>query len=77
MGGHMTASAMDRAASKTDFEGGMGIDATVPFGYESDFARPIYPIDKVNPKHFFSDDDLANVAGRMKGWVHSLARSGR
>ena len=53
------------------------IDATVPFGYESDFMRPVYPIDKVNPKDFFTDDDLANVSSRMKGWVRSLARTGR
>ena len=39
--------------------------------------RPIYPIDKVNPKDFFTDDDLANVFSRMKGWVHGLARTGR
>jgi hypothetical protein len=31
----------------------------------------------VNPKDFFTDDDLANVAKRMKGWVNSLARTGR
>ena len=28
----------------------MGIDCTVPFGYESDFLRPVYAVDKVNPR---------------------------
>ena len=74
---HMIPSATERSTSKTDFEGGMGIDATVPFGYESDFMRPVYPIDKVNPKDFFTNDDLANVSSRMKGWVHGLSRTGR
>ena len=73
----MTAGDKEWTASNTRFEGGMGIDATVPYGYESDFMRPVYPIDKVNPKDFFTDDDLANVSSRMKGWVRSLARTGR
>ncbi len=55
----------------------MGIDATVPFGYESDFLRPVYPIDKVKPEDFFSKEDIANAKKRMHGWVHSLARTGR
>jgi hypothetical protein len=42
----------------------MGIDATVPFGYESDFLRPVYPVDKVKPEDFFD-----NVKSRMHGWV--------
>ena len=39
----MTAGEKEWTASNTSFEGGMGIDATVPFGYESDFMRPVYP----------------------------------
>jgi 4-hydroxy-3-polyprenylbenzoate decarboxylase len=73
----MTAGSAQWTASNTRFEGGMGIDATVPFGYESDFLRPIYPVDKVRPEDFFSKEDLANAKSRMHGWVHSLARSGR
>ena len=74
---HLAAGDRQLVASNTNFEGGMGIDATVPFGYESDFMRPIYPIDRVNPQDFFTDDDLANAFGRMNGWVHGLARTGR
>ncbi len=50
----MTAGDKQWTASNTQFEGGMGIDATVPFGYESDFLRPVYPIDSVNPAKFFT-----------------------
>jgi gallate decarboxylase subunit C len=73
----MTAGAKQWTASNTNFEGGMGIDATVPFGYESDFLRPVYPVDKVKPEDFFSGKDIENAKSRMAGWVHSLARSGR
>lgn len=73
----MTAGEREWTASNTRFEGGMCIDATVPFGYENDFMRPVYAVDKVNLKNFFSDKDIKNARDRMKGWVHSLARTGR
>jgi alkylation response protein AidB-like acyl-CoA dehydrogenase len=56
---------------------GMGIDATVPFGYESDFMRPVYPVGKIDLKKWFNDKDIQNAKARMQGWVHSLARTGR
>ena len=73
----MTAGDKQWTASNTQFEGGMGIDATVPFGYESDFLRPVYPVDKVKPEDFFSKKDIDNAKSRMHGWVNSLARTGR
>jgi UbiD family decarboxylase len=73
----MTAGDKEWTASNTRFEGGMGIDATVPFGYEQDFHRPVYPIDKVSLKKFFSDAEIAKARERMEGWVLSLARTGR
>ena len=73
----MTAGEKQWTASNTQFEGGMGIDATVPFGYESDFMRPVYPVERVKPENFFAAKDLANARARMKGWVLSLARTGR
>ncbi len=73
----MTAGDKQWSASNTLFEGGMGIDATVPFGYESDFMRPVYPVERVRPESFFSAESLQNARSRMKGWVLSLARTGR
>ena len=73
----MTAGDKQWIASNTQFEGGMGIDATVPFGYESDFLRPVYPVDRVKPEDFFTKRDLQNAKSRMVGWVYSLARTGR
>jgi UbiD family decarboxylase len=73
----MTAGEREWTASNTMFEGGMGIDATVPFGYESDFMRPVYPVDRIDLKKWFSEKDIQNAKARMQGWVHSLARTGR
>ena len=49
----MTAGEKQWTASNTQFEGGMGIDATVPFGYESDFFRPVYPVDRSSRRTSF------------------------
>ena len=73
----MTAGEKDWTASNTRFEGGMGIDATVPYGYEQDFHRPVYPVDRVDPLKFFSASDVERAKQRMRGWVEVLARTGR
>lgn len=73
----MTAGKSEWTARNTRYEGGLGIDATVPFGYESDFMRPVYPVDRVRPEDFFTPGDIANARARMAGWVRSLSRTGR
>ena len=73
----MTAGDREWTASNTKFEGGMGIDATMPFGYEKDFQRPVYPIDRVDASKFFAKGDLDRAKSLMQGWVLSLARTGR
>jgi gallate decarboxylase subunit C len=73
----MTAGNAEWTASNTRFEGGMGIDATVPYGYEDDFMRPQYPVHKVDPKNWFSEGDIRNMSDRMHGWVKSLSKYGR
>src|SRR5712691_4903947 len=72
-----TAGEKEWTAANTRFEGGMGIDATVPFGYEQDFQRPVYPVDRVDPFKFFSPAEVARAKERMRGWVEVLARTGR
>jgi gallate decarboxylase subunit C len=73
----MTAGDKEWTAANTAFEGGMGIDATMPFGYESDFARPVYAVDRIELKKWFSDNDIERGKALMHGWVESLARTGR
>lgn len=72
----MTAGDKEWTATNTSYEGGMGIDATVPYGYESDFMRPAYPVEKVNLTDFFTSDQIKNVKSRMKGWTEILAQTG-
>jgi len=59
------------------FAGGMAIDATVPVGFESDFMRPVYPVDRVDPAGWFAEDELVKAKTLMKGWAEVLARTGR
>jgi len=75
----MTAGDAQWTAANTVFEGGMGIDATVPYGYESDFLRPIYPVDQVSLDKFLDEQQIKKAKEFMtgKGWVHSLAKTGR
>ncbi|MDP6120012.1 MAG: UbiD family decarboxylase [Rhodospirillales bacterium] len=72
----MTAGEGAWTASNTRFEGGLAIDATVPFGYEKDFMRPKYPIDKVSPESFFGKEEIDNAKARMTNWARTLARTG-
>jgi 4-hydroxy-3-polyprenylbenzoate decarboxylase len=74
----MTAGEKEWTASNTKFEGGMGIDATVPYGYEQDFRRPVYPVDRVDLAKWFKPDEIARAKELMKGkWGEVLARTGR
>jgi 4-hydroxy-3-polyprenylbenzoate decarboxylase len=73
----MTAGDREWTASNTRYEGGMGIDATVPYGYEEDFMRPVYPVDRVKLEDFFTKEQISNATGRLSGWTQLLARTGR
>ncbi|MFQ5856301.1 MAG: UbiD family decarboxylase [Anaerolineae bacterium] len=73
----MTAGEKEWTASNTRFEGGMGIDATLPYGYEQDFQRPVYPIERVDLHKWFSSQDIEHARSLMHGWVEVLARTGR
>ena len=75
----LTAGSAQWTAMNTRFEGGMAIDATVPYGYESDFMRPVYPIDRVDPSGWFDTDQIAKGKALMKtqSWAEVLAKSGR
>ncbi len=55
----------------------MAIDATIPFGYEQDFQRPVYPIQRASLEKFFSADQIIKGKSLMRGWAEVLSRSGR
>jgi 4-hydroxy-3-polyprenylbenzoate decarboxylase len=75
----LTAGGAQWTAMNTRFEGGMAIDATVPYGFENDFMRPVYPIDRVDPSGWFEPDQIEKGKAAMKtsSWAEVLARSGR
>lgn len=73
----MTAGGKDWTASNTNFEGGMAFDATVPFGYEEDFHRPVYNVDNVSLERFFNKEQIAKGKSYMDGWVKLLSKTGQ
>jgi 4-hydroxy-3-polyprenylbenzoate decarboxylase len=75
----LTAGTAQWTAMNTRFEGGTAIDATVPFGFENDFMRPVYPIDRVDPSQWFGPDQIEKGKALMKtqSWAEVLARTGR
>jgi 4-hydroxy-3-polyprenylbenzoate decarboxylase len=73
----MTAGEKDWTASNTRFEGGMAIDATFPYGYEQDFHRPVYPVDRVSLEKFFSDEQIRTGKSFVEGWAKVLSKTGR
>jgi 4-hydroxy-3-polyprenylbenzoate decarboxylase len=73
----MTAGEKEWTASNTKFEGGMAIDATIPFGYEQDFHRPVYPVEQVPLEKFFSKAQISKGKDFMSGWAKVLAKTGR
>jgi UbiD family decarboxylase len=73
----MTAGERPWTASNTRFEGGIAIDATVPFGYEEDFHRPEYPVQQVSLEKFFNQEQIAKGKSFMTGWAEVLSKTGR
>jgi 4-hydroxy-3-polyprenylbenzoate decarboxylase len=73
----LTAGNAQWTAMNTRFEGGMAVDATIPFGFENDFMRPVYPIDRVDPSNWFDGSQIAQAKSLMKGWAEVLSRTGR
>ena len=72
----MTAGDKEWTATNTRYEGGMGIDATVPYGYEKDFMRPAYPVDRVKLEDFFTKEQIASAKSGMTDWTEILSRTG-
>lgn len=62
--------------SNIRFEGGLAIDATVPYGMGDQFARPQYPVSRVDLTRWFSQEAIALVEAQQEGWLKLLARTG-
>ena len=58
------------------FEGGIGLDATVPFALKEEFTRSHYPVDLIDLKTWFSDREIAAIRDRQDEYARLLARTG-
>lgn len=66
-----------RGGSATGFEGGLAIDATIPYGTADQFARPRYAVEQVDLREWFGQDVVERVVREQEGWIKLLAQSGR
>lgn len=57
------------------FEGGMGIDATVPFSGKWNFERAKYPVDRIDLKKWLSPKEIAKAQAMQSEYAKVLARS--
>ena len=74
-----TAGSQQWTQSHTKFEGGMAIDATVPYGMESDFERPQYNVEEVpDLTEWFTPEQVEEAAEAQskEAWVELLRETG-
>jgi len=58
------------------FSGAIGIDATVPFQYRDAFLRASYPIDVVNLKNFFTDQQIERAKSFQEAYAKWFSEAG-
>jgi 4-hydroxy-3-polyprenylbenzoate decarboxylase len=58
------------------FRGGLGIDATVPFGAKKHFARARYPVDKVDFLKWFTEEEIRQTRARQPEAARYLGDTG-
>lgn len=58
------------------WEGGVAFDATKPFNIISKFERPRYPVDKVDLKKWFTEDQLKTIRSMQTEYAKTLAKKG-
>jgi UbiD family decarboxylase len=59
------------------WEGGMAFDATKPYKTRHYYQRPRYPVDKIDLKKWFSEEQLIEFRRMQTEYARSLARTGR
>ena len=59
------------------WEGGIAFDATKPFNIAWRYERPHYPIDKVDLKRWFTEEQLKEINQMQTEYAISLAKKGR
>jgi len=71
-----SAGAKEWTQSNIRFSGAIGIDATVPYQYTDAFERASYPIDVVNLKDWFTDEQIEKAKSFQEPYAKWFAESG-
>jgi 4-hydroxy-3-polyprenylbenzoate decarboxylase len=58
------------------WEGGMAFDATKPYHKRHHYQRPHYPVDKVNLKKWFTEEQIKKVQAMQTEYARTLSRTG-
>ena len=58
------------------FEGGIGIDATVPFAGKNDFQRARYAVDKVDFRKWFTEEEIQKMRAQQSEYIRFLGETG-
>jgi gallate decarboxylase subunit C len=58
------------------FEGGIGIDATIPFAAKNDFQRARYAVDKVDFTKWFSKEEMQEMRAHQSEYIRFLGETG-
>jgi UbiD family decarboxylase len=69
------AAAQGQAVVST-FEGGIGIDATIPFAAKNDFQRARYAVDKVDFSKWFTKTEIEEMRAQQSEYIRFLGETG-
>jgi hypothetical protein len=58
------------------FEGGIGIDATIPFAAKNDFQRARYAVDKVDFSKWFTKKEIEEMRAQQSEYIRFLGETG-
>ncbi len=62
--------------SNIKFSGAIGIDATVPYQYRDAFVRSSYPVNMVNLKDFFTDQQIEKAKSFQEAYARWFSEAG-
>jgi len=65
-----------RLSGMGGWEGGMAFDATKPYKTKHYFQRPQYPVNKVDLKKWFTEEQIASVRAMQTEYAKTLAKHG-
>lgn len=73
---YMPAERMGAAEQISMFEGGIGIDATVPLGAKEHFKRARYPVEKFDFSKWFTEAEIRAMRAGQSDYLRFMGRTG-